>query len=61
MIGGGLDTIFPPDDVRRTAAAYGVDPIIYPDMAHNLMLDVGWEQVAEDLSEWVSGRWPRPG
>ena len=61
VIGGGLDTIFPPDDVRRTAAAYGVDPIIYPDMAHNLMLDVGWEQVAEDLSEWVSGRWPHPG
>lgn len=53
VIGGELDVIFPPDIVRGTAKAYGVEAKLYPDMAHNLMLDKGWEQVASDFSDWV--------
>jgi len=53
VLGGGLDRIFPPGDVQATAAAYAVEPTMYPSMAHNLMLDVGWEAVAARLSQWV--------
>lgn len=53
VIGGERDVIFPPGIVRRNAAAYGVEARIYPGMAHNLMLDPGWEQVAAELSDWV--------
>lgn len=54
VIGGEHDTIFPPDVVRRTATAYGAEATIYPNMAHNLMLDAGWEKVADDLNSWIS-------
>lgn len=54
VVGGGQDQIFPPQVVQRTAAAYRCKARIYPDMAHNLMLDHGWARVAEDLSRWVS-------
>ena len=53
VVGGGQDQIFPPQVVQRTAAAYRCKARIYPDMAHNLMLDHGWARVAEDLSRWV--------
>lgn len=53
VIGGEQDAIFPPPIVRKTAAAYGVPARLYPGMAHNLMLDRGWEQVAADFSDWV--------
>lgn len=55
VIGGELDVIFPPDIVHGTAKAYGVEAKLYRNMAHNLMLDVGWEQVAADFSDWVIG------
>ncbi len=55
VIGGELDVIFPPDIVHGTAKAYGVKARLYPGMAHNLMLDKGWEQVAAEFSEWVCG------
>lgn len=53
IIGGERDIIFPPDVVRQTGAAYDTPVTIYPDMAHNLMLDPGWEQVAADFSAWI--------
>nr|WP_277346269.1 alpha/beta fold hydrolase [Solimonas marina] len=53
VAGGECDVIFPPDIVRGTAHAYGVEAHLYPGMAHNLMLDRGWEQVAADFSGWL--------
>ncbi len=53
VIGGEHDAIFPPDVVRATATAYGAEATIYPDMAHNLMLDAGWDGVADDLANWL--------
>lgn len=55
IVGGELDRIFPPSDVRATARAYGVEPRLYPGMAHNLMLDRGWDAVAVDFSIWLRG------
>ena len=53
VLGGGLDQIFPPPDVRATAKAYGVAPQFFPGMAHDLMLDAGWEQVAGSIEGWI--------
>jgi alpha-beta hydrolase superfamily lysophospholipase len=61
VVGGALDTIFPPPDIEATARTYGVEGRIYPGMAHNLMLDIGWQQVAEDFAAWISTLRQTPG
>jgi hypothetical protein len=53
VIGGGKDAIFPAHEVQATARAYGVEARIYPDMAHNLMAERGWEGVAGDIGGWL--------
>lgn len=53
VLGGAEDRIFPPKDVQATAAAYGTTARIFDAMAHNLMLEVGWEQVAGSIDEWL--------
>lgn len=52
VLGGERDAIFPPDDVRATAAAYGTDAHLFP-MAHNMMVEHGWEDVARTIDDWV--------
>lgn len=52
VLGGELDTIFPPKDVQATARAYGTDPVMF-DAAHNLMLEPAWPEVAQAISEWL--------
>lgn len=56
VIGGGHDTLVSPGEVRRTAEAYGTRAEIFPGMAHDLMLDVGWERVAERMARWLNER-----
>ena len=53
IIGGERDAVFPPAVVKKTATAYGVTARLYPGMAHNLMLEEGWEKVAGDFADWV--------
>ena len=53
VLGAAEDGIFTPDEVQRTARAYGVTPTIYQGMGHNLMLEAGWEQVAGDILAWL--------
>jgi pimeloyl-ACP methyl ester carboxylesterase len=52
VIGGEQDTIFPPPEVRRTATAYGVEPVMF-DGAHDLMLEPCWPEVAARIADWV--------
>ncbi|PJZ55229.1 alpha/beta hydrolase [Leptospira adleri] len=54
VIGGEKDRFFPPWEVTLTAKAYGVEPQIFPNMGHNLMLDEGWENVAERIESYLS-------
>lgn len=55
VLGAEIDTIFPPADVQATADFYGTHPRIFPGMAHNMMLEPGWQQVADDIHDWIQG------
>jgi len=56
VMGGAVDTIFNPQQVGDTAASYGVKARMFPDMAHDMMLEDGWQQVADEMIEWISPR-----
>ncbi|WP_420630109.1 alpha/beta hydrolase [Candidatus Leptofilum sp.] len=52
VLGGESDTIFSMDEVKATARAYNTQPHFFP-MAHDMMLEAGWEQVAEKMVGWL--------
>jgi hypothetical protein len=47
------DGFFTAGEVRRTAAAYGTEAELLAGMGHDLMLDHGWERVADRIHTWV--------
>ncbi|MCB0658250.1 MAG: alpha/beta fold hydrolase [Saprospiraceae bacterium] len=53
VLGGEKDHVIPPDLVKRTAAYYGVDPILFPGMGHNLMLEPQYQLVVEHIDGWI--------
>jgi len=55
VLGAGKDGVFTIDEVRRTARAYRSEAEIFPRMGHDMMLDVGWQQVADRIDAWVCG------
>ena len=55
VLGGEQDTIFPPPEVHRTAAAYGTEAVLF-DGAHDLMLEACWPEVADEIARWVRAR-----
>ncbi len=60
VLGGELDSIFPPADVRATAAFYNTEATIYPETAHNLMLEPRWRDVADDIHAWIQAGFAKP-
>jgi alpha-beta hydrolase superfamily lysophospholipase len=56
VLGAGDDTIFCTDEVEKTARAYGTEAKIFPDMAHDMMLEPGWQSVADCILEWLKGQ-----
>jgi pimeloyl-ACP methyl ester carboxylesterase len=54
VMGGAADRFVPPDEVRRTAAYYGVEPVIVPRLAHVVMLEPRWEAAARVLLAWLT-------
>ena len=53
VLGAARDYIIPPEEVMRTADAYGAEARILPDIAHDLMLDPGWPRAADALLSWL--------
>ena len=53
VIGGEMDGIISVAEVQRTARAYGVEPQIVPGMGHSMMLEEGWQDVADRVDAWV--------
>lgn len=56
VLGGTDDQLTVPAEVEATAQAYGTEAELFPDMGHGMMLDVGWQQVADRMLEWLDGR-----
>ena len=56
VLGAQNDQIMSVGDVQATAKAYGVQAEIFPNMAHDMMLEAGWRQVAERMLAWFSER-----
>ena len=56
VLGGELDTIFTPKEVRATARAYNTEATIFPFMAHDMMVGSGWQDVADHMLRWLNER-----
>jgi pimeloyl-ACP methyl ester carboxylesterase len=54
VLGAANDTIFHPDEVEATAGAYSTQAEIFPDMAHDMMLEAGWQSVADRILQWLT-------
>jgi alpha-beta hydrolase superfamily lysophospholipase len=53
VLGAGDDAIFTRSEVAATAQAWGTKPLMIHGIGHDVMLDDGWEQVADALADWV--------
>ena len=56
VVGGERDRLYTPADVRRTAAAYATEPVLFPGMGHELMLEPDWRIVADRIELWLALR-----
>ncbi|HHJ52730.1 MAG TPA: alpha/beta hydrolase [Caldithrix abyssi] len=53
VLGGEQDQLFSKKEVRYTANVYGSEAVIFPDMGHDMMLDAGWQAVADRIIRWL--------
>lgn len=59
VLGAEDDTIIVSQrQIRRTAAVYGAEAEIFPDMGHDMMLEPGWQAVAERIDGWLTAHGP---
>ncbi len=56
VLGAGEDAIIGTDEIKRTARAYHADVKIFSGMAHDMMLEDDWEDVARFMVEWFEAR-----
>ena len=53
VIGAERDAVISKKAVRDTARAYGTRAEMFPELAHDVMLEAGWRSVAERMLEWL--------
>ena len=58
VMGAERDQMVGRTEVEMTAKAYGVEPIIAPDCAHDMMLDLGWRRVADRIVREIEALFP---
>lgn len=56
VLGAEDDRAFTHDEVRATARAYDTDAQFFGDMGHDMMLEPGWQTVAERIIQWLGHR-----
>jgi len=54
VLGAADDSSFHPNQVQATARAYGTEAFVYPAMPHAMMLEDGWQSVADRILAWLS-------
>ncbi|MBE9606841.1 alpha/beta hydrolase [Acetobacteraceae bacterium H6797] len=53
IMGATADRLIPADSIARCGAWHGVTPMLLPGCGHLLMLDQGWEKVAQRVIGWM--------
>jgi pimeloyl-ACP methyl ester carboxylesterase len=53
VLGAEHDIFISARQNRRTARAYRTEAEIFPGIGHNMMLDQGWEKVADRIEAWL--------
>lgn len=53
VVGATDDVIIPPADVRLTARYYRTEPLMFPAIGHDVMLDAGWRRPLDAVLDWV--------
>jgi len=53
VLGAEKDFFVSPSMVQATARVYGTREEIFPDMAHAMMLEPGWQGVADRILDWL--------
>ncbi len=53
ILGAADDQVFSRREIRALARAYGANGGIMPAMAHDMMLDPGWQAVADRIIRWL--------
>ncbi len=56
VLGGDEDTIISPAEVKSTAESYNAELEMYDGMAHDMMLETGWQNVADRIAGWMTSR-----
>jgi pimeloyl-ACP methyl ester carboxylesterase len=56
VLGAGRDAFFPPAMVEEAARFHAVAPVMFPDMAHAMMLESDWESVADAIAAWLAAQ-----
>jgi pimeloyl-ACP methyl ester carboxylesterase len=56
VLGAESDAVFSQDEIRSTARAYGTEAEFFPSMGHDMMLEPGWQAVAERIDGWLTAR-----
>ena len=56
VVGAKRDRLIAALHVIHTAALVGASPHLFPDMGHAMMLEPGWETVAERIHDFVTER-----
>jgi pimeloyl-ACP methyl ester carboxylesterase len=59
VLGGAKDRVISTADVHHTARKYQAQLQVFDGMAHDLMLDLGWEKVAARIASWLDELQPR--
>ena len=58
LLGGENDNIVSQRQMRRTAAIYDIQAEFFPDMGHGMILETGWQAVAERMLGWLNENFP---
>jgi pimeloyl-ACP methyl ester carboxylesterase len=53
ILGAEFDNAISPDQVHATARAYDIKAEIFPNMAHDMMLELNWRSVSKRIINWL--------
>jgi pimeloyl-ACP methyl ester carboxylesterase len=56
LVVDGADVVWGQHPARENALAYHTEAEFFPDMGHNMMLEPGWQSVAERIDGWLAAQ-----